>query len=67
MIKHIVAIPAAAALIIAFMFYPFLPGRYDGLAVTLSAMAQVFAVAGLLLVPLGALWLAREIRHGKAF
>jgi hypothetical protein len=33
--------------------YPFLPGRYDPLAAPLSAMAQVFGKAGLLLVPLG--------------
>jgi hypothetical protein len=42
------------------MFYPFLPGSYDGLAVTLSAMSQLFAMVGLLLVPCGAVWLVCE-------
>lgn len=64
MSKHLVAMLAAATLIVVCMFYPYLPGQYDGLAVTLSAMAQVFAVAGLLLVPLGALWLIAA-RRGK--
>ena len=37
---------------------PFLPGGYDTLAVPLSAMSQVFGIVGLLLVPVGALWVA---------
>ena len=41
-------------------FYPFLPGEHDDLAVALSAVAQVVALAGLLFVPIGALWLAHE-------
>jgi hypothetical protein len=44
------------------MFYPFLPGKYDGLAVPLSTMAQLFGAAGLLLVPIGVLWLVYEVR-----
>jgi len=47
-----------AALILLCMFLPFLPGRYDGMAAALSLMAQVMGMAGLLLVPAGALWLA---------
>ena len=43
--------------ILVCMFLPFIPGRYDGLAVTLSFIAQVLAVAGLVLVPIGILWL----------
>jgi hypothetical protein len=62
MIKHLTAMLAAATLIVVCMFYPFLPGAYDGLAVTLSAMSQVFGVAGLLLVPIGVTWLVREWR-----
>ena len=41
-------------------FYPFLPGEFDGLAVALSAVAQVVVLAGLLFVPIGALWLAHD-------
>jgi hypothetical protein len=33
-------IAAITILAVACMFYPFLPGRYDRLAVTLSTMAQ---------------------------
>ncbi len=47
------------------MFLPFLPGRYDSLAVTLSFMAQLFSLAGLLLVPLGFFWLWFEITKRK--
>ena len=37
---------------------PFFPGRHDTLAVPLSTMCQVFGIVGLLLVPIGALWVA---------
>ena len=62
MIRHIAQMFAATLVIAACIFYPFLPGTYDGLAVTLSVMAQLFGMAGLLLVPLGAIWLVNEIR-----
>jgi len=61
MLLHLGRIGGITTLIVLCMFYPFLPGRYDGLAVALSAMAQLFGVAGLLLVPLGVLWLAYEL------
>lgn len=48
-------------LIVLCIVYPFLPGGYDGLAVVLSTMAQAFGVFGLLLVPIGVLWLAYEL------
>lgn len=53
---------ALILLVVACMFYPFLPGNYDDLAVTLSFMAQLLGIAGLLLVPVGLLWLIYEIR-----
>lgn len=43
------------------MFLPFLPGRYDNLAVTVSFMTQLFSLAGLLLVPLGLFWFWFEV------
>jgi len=61
MAAHLARMGAITMLIIACMFLPFLPGQYDGLAVTLSAMSQLFGVAGLLLVPIGVLWLAYEL------
>lgn len=57
---HFFRIAAVIAAIILCMVLPFLPGRYDGLAVPLSQMAQLFGKVGLLLVPLGALWLVSD-------
>jgi len=37
---------------------PFLPGHYDSLAGPLSLMSQILGKVGLLLVPLGILWVA---------
>ena len=62
MAVHLVRMGAITMLIIACMFLPFLPGQYDGLAVTLSAMSQLLGMAGLMLVPLGLLWLIYELR-----
>jgi hypothetical protein len=63
MALHIIRIAAIILVILAASFLPFLPGGYDGLAVTLSAMAQLFGVVSLLLVPIGALWLIYEFRR----
>lgn len=48
------AIPAG---IIAMTFLPFAPGGYDALAAPLGATAWVLGRAGLLIVPIGLLWL----------
>lgn len=45
------------------MVYPFLPGEYDRLAMTISTMLQVFGIAGLLLVAIGLLWGIYELRQ----
>lgn len=55
---HVLRLTAAIAVITLCTLLPFLPGRYDMLAVPLSFMAQLFGVVGLLLVPVGVLWLA---------
>ena len=57
MVGHVARMAAMSFLVIAAMFRPFLPGAYDGLAVILSRMSQILGVLGLLLVPIGALWL----------
>jgi hypothetical protein len=41
---------------------PFLPGRYDVLAVPLSGMARTLSMASLPLVPIGLVWLLYELR-----
>ena len=55
---HFLGITAATAGIILCTLLPFLPGRYDTLAVPLSMIAQLLGKVGLLLVPVGALWMA---------
>ena len=45
------------ALLAGAMLLPFLPGRHDPLAMSLSAAATGVAFAGLLLVPIGVAWL----------
>jgi hypothetical protein len=66
MIRHLIRIAAITIVAVACMFYPFLPGRYDRLAVTLSLMAQLLGLAGLLLVPIGATWLIYELVRLRA-
>ena len=66
MLKHVGLMVTLAGLIGLAMFQPFLPGRYDALAVTLSVMAQLFAFAGLLWLPVAALWLVDEMRRRAA-
>jgi hypothetical protein len=41
-------------------FLPFLPGRYESFSVPLSVMAQILGMVGLLLVPIGVIWLVVE-------
>lgn len=57
---------AVTAFIVLCTFLPFLPGRYDELAVTLSVMAQLLGKVGLVLVPVGAVWLAYELNPRPA-
>lgn len=55
MVKHLIGIVAAIALLIFCTLLPFLPGRHDPLAIPVSAMALVAGVVGLVLVPSGLL------------
>jgi hypothetical protein len=65
-IKHTLQLPAVTILALTCMFYPFMPGTYDRLAVSLSAMAQALGVTGLLMVPIGILWLIHELARRRA-
>ncbi len=58
MTVHLLCIAAATALIVLVTLLPFMPGSYDPFSAPLSAMARVFGFAGLLFVPVGALWTA---------
>jgi len=66
MIRHIARMAAITLSALVCMFYPFFPGRHDGLAVALSSLAQLLAIAGLLMVPIGVLWLICELRKRTA-
>ena len=60
MIRHLLGIVATIAIILLCTLLPFLPGSYDNLATALSEMAHVFGILGLLLAPVGLLWIAAE-------
>lgn len=63
-------IGAVTASIILLTLFPFLPGRYDSVAVPVSLMCQLFGKLGLLLVPVGIVWVAAEywsLHAGKRF
>jgi len=48
------------------IFLPFIPGTYDELSIGLSATAQLVGYLGMLLVPIGVLWLIQEIKKAKS-
>ena len=52
--------------VIVMTFLPFAPGGYDSLAVPLAVMAWVLGRVGLLLVPIGLIWLWVLSRDGTA-
>ena len=62
MVIHFFRILALTVLFALCMLYPFRPGDYDGMALALSTTVQSFGVLGLLLVPIGVLWLIYEVR-----
>lgn len=53
---HALGIAGATAGIVLLTLLPFLPGTFDSLSVPVSVMFQILGKAGLLLVPVGALW-----------
>lgn len=64
---HLTVTPLFGALLMIGGVYPFLPGRYDPMAVPLSMMIQAFGAAGMPLVVIGVLWLlypSRAYRFG---
>ena len=72
MIKHLLGVVATIAFVVFCTLLPFLPGSYDSLAVALSEMAHVIGTLGLLLAPIGLLWIAVErssrlAQHGHLF
>lgn len=60
MIKHLIGIVAVVAAILFCTLLPFLPGRYDSLAIPISSLVQVAGVVGVLLIPSGLLLIAAD-------
>jgi hypothetical protein len=56
--KHITIIALLTILLALGMAYPFLSGKFDRLAMPISIMIQLLGIIGLILVPVGILWLA---------
>ena len=65
-LRHTLQLAAITVLAVACMFYPFMPGTHDRLAATLSMMAQVLGLTGLLMVPIGLPWLTDELASLRA-
>ncbi len=61
--RHWLQLIALNLLTILCMLLPFLPGPYDNLSMALSAIMQSNGFFGLLLVPIGVLWLIQEIKR----
>ncbi len=61
-ILHATLIIGIVGIVLLCIFYPFFPGEYDGLAETLSAMAQLAIIGSVLFVPVGIAWLVYEMR-----
>jgi len=59
---HLALISGIILLVILCILYPFLPGEYDGWAVPLSTIVQLFSVFGLLPALTGVLWFLYEVR-----
>lgn len=60
MVWHLARMIGITAVITLAIIYPFLPGRYDRVALPLSTMAQLLGMLALLLVPIGIFWLLYE-------
>src|SRR5262245_4658884 len=63
--KRLTVIVTVVVLTLVATALPFLPGRYDVLAVPLSGIARVCGIASLLLVPIGLVWLLFELRFTR--
>lgn len=65
-IRHTLQLATTTILALGCMFYPFMPGPHDRMAATLSMMAQVLGLTGLVMVPIGIIWLTYELAMVRA-
>ncbi len=59
---HWLQLIALNVVLVICILLPFFPGRYDSLSLPLSVSAQLIGYIGLLLVPIGILWLIQEMK-----
>lgn len=62
MTANLLRILGLATVLLICQFYPFLPGRYDPLAVHLSKWVQLIGAGGIVWGPVAAFWLAYEFK-----
>lgn len=62
MTSHLVRIVAITVFLVLGILHPYMPGNYDKLSVALSLMIQAFGAVGLLVVPVGLVWLRHELK-----
>ena len=62
MTLHLVRMVLITGLLVLCMVYPYLPGKYDVVALPLSSAVQLLAAVGLLFLPIGIPWLVYELR-----
>ncbi len=65
--RHLALSSSIAAFLVLCIALPYLPGRHFDGALTISLLAQLVGVAGIVLVPLGAVWLAYRRRRDKVW
>lgn len=58
MLKHLLQIIILAVAVLLGMFLPFMPGQHDPAAILISSTAQAIGFAGILLTPIGIVWLS---------
>jgi hypothetical protein len=61
--RHWLQLTALNVIAIVCMLLPFLPGPYDNLSMALSEIMQSNGFFGLLLVPIGLIWLIQELKR----
>lgn len=56
---------ALSAIVVVAAFVPFLPGPYSAYFIGISGLAQMIGFFGLIVIPIGVIWLVLEIRNAR--
>lgn len=63
MAKHLFIATVVLVVMVVGMLYPFLPGRYDAMAIPVSLLIQVFGIVALPMSLLGLVWMVFPVRR----